>query len=129
MKKIIRTDKMSRVTKTSKVHPGIKVSEDATENKPKPYLGYRAGCGMPSAYPPVESYSEKAAKIYNKVFGHEGDIKVANIKGVERCGKWTCEYYSRRASSQCVMYLDAKKCKIHRKRKKNGLDKSKRQKA
>jgi len=126
LNKHIKTNRMSRVTKTSKTYPGIRVSSDATDIAAKPYLGYRRGRGMPSAHEPVESLSDKARKTMDNICGCGEDDKIGNIKDeIEKCTKWTCEYYSYKKTSQCVMYNNAKECKVHEQRTK----KSRRKKA
>lgn len=126
MNKHIKTNRLSRVSVPSKTYPGhIKVSHDAVDGQPKPYLGYSRGRGMPGAHEPVEEYSTNARKTFDKAFKHTTNGKLLNIKSVEKCGKWTCEYYSVKKSSQCVMFNNAKDCEIHEQRRK----KSRRKKA
>ncbi len=110
--KHIRTDRMSRVSKTSKVYPGIKVSHDATDGQPKPYEKYRRGKGMPGAHEPVEELSEQARKTFDKAFKHKKDEKIGNAKDVDVCGNSKCPAYSKRKVSNCAIHIDAGTCLI-----------------
>ena len=102
---------MSRVTRTSKAYPGIKVSTDATDGQPKPYEGYRRGKGMPSAHEPIESMSEQGRKNLDKIYGHTNNKLIPNAKIKKTCGDTGCECYSERKSSHCSRYFDIKKCR------------------
>lgn len=107
---------MSRVTRTSKVYPGIKVSGDCTDNAPKPYLGYNRNRGMPSAYTPVEEYSPSGGDTFDKTFKHQGDKKISNAKPKKLCRKVKCDWYSIRKGTNCNMYpFDISKCKRRKK--------------
>jgi hypothetical protein len=112
MSKKIRTDSMSRVSKSSKTYGAhIKVSEDATDSAPKPYLGYRRGRGMPSAREPIEELSEQGRKNFDKYFGHEGDKLIGNAKPEESCPLGWCEYYDGKKGTNCCKFpFDISKC-------------------
>ena len=110
---------MSRVTKTSKTYPGIKVSHDATDFAPKPYEGYHRGGGMPGAREVVEDYSTQARKTFDKAFKHKGDKLLANATVKDKCSRSDCNAYSTRKSSGCVLFpFDISKCE-HDKRMPN----------
>lgn len=115
MNKHIKTNRLSRVSKTSKTYPGIKVSHDATDFAPKPYEGYHRGGGMPGAREVVEDYSQKARDRMDKMCGCKKDDKIANAKIKKSCKRSTCGAYSTRKSSGCVLFpFDISKCTIRK---------------
>jgi len=77
-------DKMSKVTRVSKAHPSIRICSDATDNAPKPYLGYHRGGGMPGAREPVTELSAEARKTFDKIFGFEEDDFIQNAESQEK---------------------------------------------
>ena len=112
MGKIIKTNKMSRVTRTTKAGGGhIKVSTDAADGKEKPYLGYRRGRGMPGAHEPVEEFTPQARKTYDKAFKQTTNGKINNAKVKKACDIITCDWHTERKISGCNAYpFDITKC-------------------
>lgn len=92
--------------KQRKTHPGIQIKKQAEDlpNFQKPYLGYRRGCGMPSAHVPIESLNlthEKSFKGFKE--------RIYNAKKVSICTE-VCQFRSERKSNGCAIHMDIMKC-------------------